>query len=172
MDSLRWMSKMFFFHGDLPEEVYMHPPPGVDIPSGHICRQLKALYGFKQAPRAWFQRFVAVIRAAGFIPSDHDSALFLYSSSRGRTLLLLYVDDMLITGDNPEHISQVKQHLSEQFKMSDLGPLGYFLGIEVLQSTRAIIYHSLNTYKTSLLALVRLIIVQLQHPWILTCNFV
>jgi hypothetical protein len=93
-----------FFHGDLHEEVYMHPPPGVDIPSGHICRQLKALYGLKQAPRAWFQRFGAVIMAAGFIPSDHDSALFLYSSSRGRTFLLLYVDDMLITGDNPEHI--------------------------------------------------------------------
>jgi hypothetical protein len=136
--------KNVFLHGDLHEEVYMHPPPGVDIPFGHVCRLRKALYGLKQAPRAWFQRFFVVIRAAGFTPSDHDPALFLYSSSRGRTLLLLYVDDMLITGDDPEHISQVKQHLSEQFKMFDLGPLGYFLGIEVLQSTKG---YYLSQYK-------------------------
>jgi hypothetical protein len=72
-------------------------------------------------------------------------------------LLFLYVDDVLITGDDLEHISQVKQHLSEHFKMSDLGPLGYFLGIEILQSTnlqRDIISHSPNTFKFLLLALV------------------
>jgi hypothetical protein len=57
--------------------------------------------------------------------------LFVHVSPKGRTLLLLYVDDMLITGDNSEHISHVKQHLSKEFQMSDLGPLSYFLGIEV-----------------------------------------
>jgi hypothetical protein len=102
------------------------PPPGVDIPFGHVCCLCKALYGLKQAPRAWFQRFVVVIRATGFTPSDHDPTLFLYLSSRGCNLLLLYVEDMVIMGDDPEHNSQVKQHLSEQFKMSDLGPLRYF----------------------------------------------
>jgi hypothetical protein len=80
--------KNAFLHGDLHEEVYMHPPPGGDIPSRHVGRLRKALYALKQAPRAWFQRFVAVIRATSFIPSDHDPTLFLYSSSRGRTLLL------------------------------------------------------------------------------------
>jgi hypothetical protein len=128
--------KNVLLYGDLHEEVYIHPSPGVDIPFGHVCRLRKALYGLKKGPCAWFQRFVAVIRATGFTSSDHDPALFLYSSSRGLTLLLLYVDDMLITGDDPEHVSQVKQHLSEQFKMSDLGPLRYFLGTEVLQSTK------------------------------------
>jgi hypothetical protein len=86
----------------------------LDISSGHVCRLCKVLYGLKL--RAWFQRFVAVIRAAGFTSSDHDPALFLYSSSRGRTLLLLYVDDILITGDDPEHISQVKQHLMNSLR--------------------------------------------------------
>jgi hypothetical protein len=149
--------KSAFLHGDLHEEVYMHPPPGVDIPSEHACHLHKALYGLKQSPRAWFQRFVTVIRDVGFSPSDHDPALFIHSSSRGCTLLFLYVDDVLITGDDLEHISQVKQHLSEHFKMSDLGPLGYFLGIEILQSTnlqRDIISHSPNTFKFLLLALV------------------
>lgn len=94
------------------------------------------MYGLKQVPRAWFERFGSVIQAAGFSPSDHDPALFVHLSSRGRTLLLLYVDDMLITGDDPDHIFHVKRQLGEQFQMFDLGPLSYFLGIEVLQSAK------------------------------------
>ena len=123
--------KNAFLHGELHEEVYMHPPPGVDVPSGQVCRLRRALYGLKQAPRAWYERFVSVIIEAGFSPSPHDPALFIYTSSRGRTLLLLYVDDMLITGDDAEHIFLVKRHLSQQFQMTDLGPLSYFLSIEV-----------------------------------------
>jgi len=112
----------------------MHPPPGVDAPPGYVCHLRRALYGLKQAPRAWFERFASVIRAAGFSPNPHDPALFIHVSSRGRTLLLLYVDDMLITGDDSEHVSLVKRHLSQQFQMIDQGPLSYFLGIEVLHS--------------------------------------
>src|SRR6185503_5541481 len=60
--------KNTFLHGDLHEEVYMHPPPGVDVPSGHVCRLRRALYGLKQAPRAWYERFVSVILEVGFSP--------------------------------------------------------------------------------------------------------
>jgi hypothetical protein len=130
--------KNVFLHGDLHEEVYMHPPPGIEVPSGHVCRLRRALYGLKQAPRAWFERFVSVIKACGFYSSDHDPALFIHVSSRGRTLLLLYVDDMLITGDDPDHIAHVKTYLSKEFQMSDLGALSYFLGIEVLQTQNGI----------------------------------
>lgn len=111
--------------------IYMKPPPGIDAPADHVCRLRRALYGLKQAPRAWFERFNSVVCAAGFSPSDHDPALFTHTSEHGHTLLLLYVDDMLITGDDLEYITFVKQRLSEQFMMSDLGPLSYFLGIEV-----------------------------------------
>ena len=107
--------KNAFLHGDLHEEVYMQLPPGVDAPPGYVCRLRRALYGLKQAPRAWFERFVSVILAAGFSQSDHDPALFIHLSPRGRTLLLLYVDDMLITGDDVEHISHVKKQLGEHF---------------------------------------------------------
>jgi hypothetical protein len=72
-----------------------------------------------------------VVIAAGFSASAHDSALFVHVSPRGRTLLLLYVDDMIITGDDPEYIAFVKAHLSDQFLISDLGPLRYFFGIEI-----------------------------------------
>jgi hypothetical protein len=140
--------KNAFLNGDL-QEVYMHPPPGVDTPSGHVCRLRRALYGLKQAPRAWFERFISVITAAGFSSSEHDLA-FLFMSPKGRTLLLLYVDDMLITGDNSEHISHVKQHLSKEFQMSDLGPLSYFLGIEVQQTQKGF-YLSQSKYIQDLL---------------------
>jgi hypothetical protein len=88
--------KNAFLNGDLEEEVYMQPPPCVEAPSGHVCRLCKALYGIKQAPRPWFERFRSVVCASGFSPSDHNPALFIHTSERGRTLLLLYVDDMLI----------------------------------------------------------------------------
>jgi len=103
----------------------------VKVPPGYVCRLRRSLYGLKQAPRAWFERFSSVITTPGFIPSDHDPALFVHISARGRTLLLLYVDDMLIAGDDHDYIAFVKNRLREQFMMSDLGPLSYFLGIEI-----------------------------------------
>jgi hypothetical protein len=81
--------KNAFLNGDLHEEVYMHPPLRVNSPAGHVCRLRRALYGLKQAPRAWFQRFISVITAAGFSSSEHDPALFVHVSPKGRTLLLL-----------------------------------------------------------------------------------
>ncbi|KAK1686412.1 hypothetical protein QYE76_047260 [Lolium multiflorum] len=120
-----------FLNGELSEEVYMQPPPGYSVPDGMVCHLRRSLYGLKQAPRAWFERFASVVTAAGFSPSLHDPALFVHTSPRGRTLLLLYVDDMIITGDDPEYIAFVKARLRDQFLMTDLGPLRYFLGIEV-----------------------------------------
>jgi hypothetical protein len=79
--------KNAFLNGDL-HEVYMHPPLGVDTPSGHVCRLRRALYGLKQAPRAWFERFISVIIAAGFSSSEHDPALFVHVSPKGRTSII------------------------------------------------------------------------------------
>ncbi|WVZ87307.1 hypothetical protein U9M48_033964 [Paspalum notatum var. saurae] len=102
--------------------------PGYSIPKGMVCH----------LRRAWFQRFAYVVTAAGFSPSAHDPALFIHTSSRGRTLLLLYVDDMIITGDDSEYIAFLKARLSEQFLMSDLGHLRYFLGIEVSSTSEGL----------------------------------
>ena len=92
--------KNAFLNGDLKEEVYMQPPPGLDCPPGKVCKLRKALYGLKQAPRAWFSKFNSAMKVAGFQPSPYDYALFLRQTSRGTTVLLLYVDDMVITGDD------------------------------------------------------------------------
>jgi hypothetical protein len=122
--------KNVFFNGELCEDVYIRPPPGYSVPEGMVCHLRYSLYSLKQAPQAWFQRFASVVTAASFSASAHDPALFVHVSPHGQTLLL-YVDDMIITGDDPEYIVFVKVRLSDQFLMSNLGPLSYFLGIEI-----------------------------------------
>ncbi|CAM8940481.1 unnamed protein product [Rhodiola kirilowii] len=114
-----------------------------------VCRLGRSLYNLKQAPRAWFERFSSVITAVGFSPSAHNLALFVHTSSRDRTLRLLFVDDMLITGDDPHYISFVKEKLGNQFLMNDLGHLHYFLGTEV-SSTSEGSYNPREVYPRSL----------------------
>nr|GEV79116.1 uncharacterized mitochondrial protein AtMg00810-like [Tanacetum cinerariifolium] len=123
--------KNAFLNGDLNEEFYMKPPLGVPHQSGKVCKLKKALYGLKQAPRAWYEKFAMVITYRGFVPSHHDFALFVKRSSVGRIFLSLYVDDMIITGDDCNGIELLKAELSHHFAMKDLGLLCYFLGIEV-----------------------------------------
>ncbi|KAJ9551549.1 LOW QUALITY PROTEIN: hypothetical protein OSB04_015594 [Centaurea solstitialis] len=125
--------KNAFLNGDLSEEVYMTPPPGVSLTSGHVCRLRKALYGLKQAPRAWFEKFSTTVLSFGFLP--YDSGLFTRHTEAGSIMLLLYVDDMIITGNDSTGIASLKQSLSSTFEMKDLGKLHYFLGLEVLSDT-------------------------------------
>jgi hypothetical protein len=103
--------KNTFLNGELHEDVYMRPPPGYSVPEGMVYHLRCSLYGLKHAPWAWFQRFASVVTAADFSTNAHDPALFVYVSSHGRTLLLLYMDNMIITGDDPEYIAFVKAHL-------------------------------------------------------------
>jgi hypothetical protein len=126
--------KNAFLNGYLSEEVYMRPPPGFSHAPGLVCRLRRALYGLKQSPRAWYSRFHDVVLQIGFQPSAHESALFIRRTSQGLVLLLLYVDDMIITGSDSTAIDEVKRHLFHTFEMKDLGPLRYFLGIEVASS--------------------------------------
>ncbi|KAJ9548882.1 hypothetical protein OSB04_021425 [Centaurea solstitialis] len=128
--------KNAFLNGDLSEEVYMNPPPGVSLPTGHVCRLRKALYGLKQSPRAWFEKFSTTVLSLGFSASNYDSGLFTRTTDAGTILLLLYVDDMIITGSDSTGITLLKQSLSASFEMKDLGKLHYFLGLEVLSDSR------------------------------------
>ncbi|GMP88882.1 hypothetical protein CsSME_00040705 [Camellia sinensis var. sinensis] len=123
--------KNAFLNGDLAEEVFMVPSPRLPHAPGEVCRLCKALYGFKQAPWAWLEKFSIVVCDLGFRTSDHDSALFLRSTSAGLIILLLYVNDMVISGDNLDGIFALKARLHHHFEMKDLRSLRYFLGIEV-----------------------------------------
>ena len=130
--------KNAFLNGELIEEVYMQLPPGFSQPPGFshkVCRLRRALYGLKKVPRAWFAKFSSTISQYGFSASSCDSALFFRRSDHGITLLLLYVDDMIITGDDVQGIRDLKHFLGQHFEMKDLGLLSYFLGLEVSSSS-------------------------------------
>ncbi|GJR10326.1 retrovirus-related pol polyprotein from transposon TNT 1-94 [Tanacetum coccineum] len=128
--------KNAFLNGDLNEEVLMKPPPGVSHKPREVYKFKKALYGLKQAPRAWYEKFATVVTSLGFVSSHHDSALFVKQSSAGPILFSLYVDDMIITGDDCVGIESLKLELTHRFAMKDLGLLSYFLGIEVASSPK------------------------------------
>ena len=105
--------KNAFLNGDLSEEVYMQPPPRLSIESNKVCHLQRALYGLKQAPRVWFAKFSSTISRLGYMTSHYDSALFLCRTDKCTILLLLYVDDMIITDDDLNGIQELKVFLSQ-----------------------------------------------------------
>ena len=145
--------KNAFLHGDLEEEVYMESPPGFsqDFKPEEGCRLKRALYGLKQSPRAWFGRFTLAMKKYGYHQSNSDHTLFLKERGNLITCLIIYVDDMIITGSDKEEIEALKEKLFKEFDMKDLGRLKYFLGIEVLRSRRGI-FISQKKYILDLLA--------------------
>ncbi|RVW71223.1 Retrovirus-related Pol polyprotein from transposon TNT 1-94 [Vitis vinifera] len=126
--------KNAFLNGELEEEVYMKIPPSMETPenSGKVCKLRKSLYGLKQSPRAWFDRLTRVVKKHGFIQCQADHTLFMKHSKEGEmTLFIVYVDDIIITGDDEEGIGNLKKLLAREFEIKDLGQLRYFLGMEV-----------------------------------------
>jgi hypothetical protein len=132
--------KNVFLHGDLQEEVYMEIPPGLASAEtkGKVCRLKKSLYGLKQSPRAWFDRFRRAVCEMGYGQCNGDHTVFYRHSNQKITILAVYVDDIIITGDAAE-ITRVKNCLSKAFEVKDLGQLRYFLGIEVARSKKGIV---------------------------------
>jgi hypothetical protein len=132
--------KNAFLHGDLQEEVYMEIPPGFGTSQtkGKVCRLKKSLYGLKQSPRAWFDRFRRAMCGMGYGQCNGDHTVFYRHAERRITILAVYVDDIIITGDDQEEIKRLKECLSMEFEVKDLGNLKYFLGIEVARTKKGI----------------------------------
>ncbi|KAH9682619.1 retrovirus-related pol polyprotein from transposon RE1 [Citrus sinensis] len=129
-----------FLNGILTEDVYMHQPQGfVDstYPS-FICKLNKALYGLKQAPRAWYDRLKESLVQWGFRVSKSDTSLFIKHAGTNILLILIYVDDILVTGSDSKLIGNVIQQLHSEFALKELGDFHYFLGIEVTPSVHGI----------------------------------
>ena len=104
--------KNAFLNGNLSEKVYMQPSLGLSIELNKVCHIWRALYDLKQAPQAWFAKFSSTISCLGYIANHYYFALFLRCTDKGTILLLLYVDDMIITGDNLSDIQKLKDFLS------------------------------------------------------------
>lgn len=128
--------KSAFLNGDLQEEVYVHQPPGyVDDGNEHaVLRLRKALYGLRQAPRAWNAKLDASLVSLGFERSPLEHAVYRRNTSVSTLLVGVYVDDLVITGSSDNDISAFKEEMQRLFAMSDLGLLSYYLGIEVVQN--------------------------------------
>jgi len=141
-----------FLNGILQEEVYMDQPPGFvhsDFPT-HVCRLHKSLYGLKQAPRAWYKRLSDFLLSIGFQASKADTSLFILSYGGALFYLLVYVDDILLTGSNSELLHKLINLLSSEFKLRDLGMVHYFLGIEVKPTSMGILL-SQQKYATDII---------------------
>ena len=97
-----------------------------------------SLYGLKQAPRAWFERFSFHLLHLGFTASMVDNSLFVFCLAHTIIYLILYVDDIIITGKDSTQIHNLITALGQVFELNDLGPLNYFLGIQITKSTHGL----------------------------------
>ena len=130
--------KTAFLNGTLEETIYMEVPEGVAIPTNKraleyqrpiACRLIKAIYGLKQSPRAWYARIHNFFKLHNFTRSDYDHSLFINYAKQ--VILLLYVDDLVVVAPNKELVVWIRQKLHDEFEMTDLGPLTSFLGLEI-----------------------------------------
>ena len=133
--------KNAFLHGDLKETVYCsQPASSVDSSHlDHVCLLNKSLYGLKQAPRMWFLRFKAFLLSIGFCASKSDSSLFIHHHGHAIAYLLVYVDDIIVASSSPTATTKLLADLQASFAIKDLGPLHYFLGVEVRSSPGGIV---------------------------------
>eukprot|EP00253_Pinus_taeda_P017646 PITA_17646 len=133
--------KTAFLNGDLKENVFMSQPEGFAV-KGHehkVCKLVKSLYGLKQAPRAWYEKLTDHLLKLNFNHFDLDDAtLFVKKVGKTVVYLVVYVDDLLMTGNNESYIASIKKELGKSFEMTDLGYVHYYLGIEVTQHPKSI----------------------------------
>ncbi|XP_019095597.1 PREDICTED: uncharacterized protein LOC109130475 [Camelina sativa] len=125
-----------FLQGTLHDEVYVSQPSGFvdrDRPH-HVCRLRKALHGLKQAPRAWYQELRHFLLQSGYKTSVRDNSLFVYKHAPSHVYVLVYVDDIIITGPT-SLVSAFNSSLAHRFSLKYLGPLSYFLGIEATRTS-------------------------------------
>lgn len=128
-----------FLQGTLTDEVYVTQPQGFVDPDRpqHVCKLRKALYGLKQAPRAWYTELRNYLLHAGFKNSLADASLFIYHQDRRYLYVLVYVDDILVTGHS-DLVTACISSLADRFSLKDHGELSYFLGIEATRTSKGL----------------------------------
>ncbi|KAK8916316.1 hypothetical protein KSP39_PZI023164 [Platanthera zijinensis] len=127
--------KTAFLHGDLEEEIYMRQPEGFEAKGKEdlVCRLKKSLYGLKQSPRMWYQKFDTYMLEVGFERLNSDHCVYIQRKGEHFTFLTLYVDDMLLVGNSVKMIQHVKKMLSAKFEMKDLGPASVILRMQIIR---------------------------------------
>jgi len=139
--------KSSFLNHILLEEIYVQQPEGFEV-AGHehkVYKLHKALYGLRQAPRAWYSRIDTHLIQLGFKRSENEATLYLKQDEDGLQLVIsLYVDDMLVTRSNVKLLAEFKREMQDVFEMSDIGIMNYFLGMEIHQCSQVFLFHKGN----------------------------
>jgi len=127
--------KIAFLNGELEEEIYMDQPDGFVAKGqeGKVCKLLKSLYGLKQAPKQWHEKFDKTLTSAGFAVNEADKCVYYRYGGGNGVILCLYVDDILIFGNNINVIKEVKGFFSSNFEINDLGEADVILNIKLLR---------------------------------------
>ena len=120
--------------------MFVEQPQGYEVAGKEnmVYKLHKALYGLKQAPRAWFSRIESYFIKEGFVSSSSEQTLFIKQKEGKILIVSIYVDDLLFTSDDEELLDEFKHSMKEEFDMTDLGKMRYFLGIEVIQKADGI----------------------------------
>ncbi|GJW04992.1 zinc finger, CCHC-type containing protein [Tanacetum coccineum] len=132
--------KTSFLNGDLEEEIYMKQPEGFVMPGNEhkVCKLIKSLYGLKQAPKQWHHKFDEVVLSNGFVLNQSDKCVYCKFDESGKGVIIcLYVDDMLIFGDQTQ-VDKTKEFLSSNFSMKDMGEADVILGIRIKRENKGL----------------------------------
>ncbi|KAK8700448.1 hypothetical protein V6N13_018844 [Hibiscus sabdariffa] len=141
--------KTAFLNGKLEEDVYMTQPEGFVTPenAGKVCKLQRSIYGLKQASRSWNLRFNDAIKEFGFIRNEDEPCVYKKFSGSIVSFLILYVDDILIIGNDIPTLQSIKTWLSSCFSMKDLGEAAYILGVKIYRDrSRRLLGLSQSTY--------------------------
>ncbi|KAG5861467.1 hypothetical protein JTB14_037672 [Gonioctena quinquepunctata] len=114
-----------FSYGDIKEEVYLSEP--------RVLKLKKSLYGSKKSPKYWNKKFNECLESHSFIKSKADYCLYIMKNIGNNLYLLLFVDDLLLLGDDEQVIEEIKTTLNENFKINDLDGVSNYLGISIVQ---------------------------------------
>lgn len=134
--------KSAFLNGELKEEIYMQPPPGLNLESNMVLKLRKALYGIKQAARAWSQSLELFLFDIGFIPSHADRSLFTVVNANLEIFILFYVDDILIFGTDKSQMEEIVNKVTEKYITRRENSVDKYLGIIIDNVKNGICLHS------------------------------
>jgi hypothetical protein len=128
--------KTAFLNGELKEKIYMRQPPGyvVQGKETYVCLLYKSLYGLKQSARCWNEELDSQLKKMGFFQSAFDPCIYVRSKENEIIIIAVYVDDLIIGGENDSNIKRIKDTISSKFDMEDMGKLHHFLGVKIVQN--------------------------------------
>ena len=136
----------------------------------HVCSLQKSIYGLKQAPRAWYNELRSGLLELGFFNSKSDSSLFIFNRDGILLYVLVYVDDLILTGNNSQFLQHVIKSLGERFSLKELNDLHYFLGVEVIPVQQGL-FLSHNRYVHDLLTRLKMVgAKEVQTPMYVSAN--